>query len=282
MKKSSLRADIAFIVFLIAIIISVIFIVSDPDKATENLILFSAVIAIVILTYFTSLIVGMVMNIVCIFIYATFLIVDVVIYNNSIFAGSYFFMVLSPVMTVSVALTFLHTNELANENHKLINRLKTFATTDEKTGIRTKFAYDGELSVYRGFADRYSVDVCLLLWQYKYPNEIKRLLGNRLQRLVSEKISITAVHSFRKCDSVYLLSEDPYLWGTLLITNSDQVRQAVIDNARSHIDQLDISEIVPLKAPVVDIRFGLAVDSNIDLTGDDLIRLAKSNMQYDV
>lgn len=282
MRKSSLSADIAFVIFILSILVSVTYIVYNPEKVDENIIMFSIILAIIILTYFTSLIVGMVTNILCIFIYATYLIVSVVVFGNTVPFSSYFYMVLSPVMTASVAITFLHTNELADENHKLIGKLKEYATIDEKTGIRTKFSYDGELPIYRGFSNRYSVDVCLLIWQYRYPDEIRRLLGDQLLRRVSEKISKTAVHSFRKCDTVYLLSENPYLWGVLLITNSDKVRQAVIDNARSHIDQMDISDIVTTKTPVVDIRFGMAVDTDTSITGDELINLARANMQYDV
>ncbi|MDD4076156.1 MAG: hypothetical protein PHC80_08675, partial [Eubacteriales bacterium] len=256
-------------------------IVADTEHATLNMLRVAVTFAVMMITYFTSLLTGLVLNVLLIFGYATYLIISVLAYGAVIDGGAYIFMAACPALTAATSVAFRRVQLVEDENAALQKKLISLAAFDEKTGAKTRRSFESDLSVYRALSERYGYSTMLLLWQFRFPAEMKQMLGARQFKRAATKVSRTSLEAFRKTDAIYLLSEEPYLWGALLATREDENEHTVIDRAREKLDMLDIRDVCGERSPNVQLRFSAKADDQT-LSPEALIHAVLGGMEYDV
>lgn len=282
MRKRAIVADLSFLALVIELFICVMFIVMSPDSQTANIISFCVVCAIMMVTYFSTIVAGLVVNMVAIFLYASALIYQVVTLNTTISSDAYFWMIMSPVMTICVALIFRNTRSIERQNQQLTAQVEKYSTIDEQTGLKNRYAYELEMMSYRAIAKRYNMQLMLVVWEFRHPDEMKRFFGKQGINDVAVRICQAMRDTFRKEDVVYFFSSDPYMWGTLMLTAPD-CEQLLMQRIRSKLSNIDMTDIVGRHAPRLEVRIGTAYDdSNEILEPEHLLTKARARMEYDV
>lgn len=283
-RRHNLISDIAFMALLILLFISIMFITTMSDSVSSNLTSSAAlciIFAIMIITHFTNITVGLIVNAIIIFGYASWLLYRLLVMGSPIGNESYFWIVMSPMLTVTTALTFRHTKQVDEENYLLKQQMNDYVTVDALTELKNTRAYESEMLIYRHLARRYNKTLILIVWEFRYEAEMKRLVGPNKFDDVAVAISKAMENVFRKEDVLYLLDNSPYRWGTLMLTDPDNERM-LMKRLRDKIEGLDVKELIGKYSPKLEIRIGICADSDGIETPLQLLEGAAAQIQYDV
>lgn len=279
--KNTLASDISFLCMLLLLFICVLFIVGSPDHLLENVIILAVVFALAIITYFSSLTAGLVLNMVFIFGYVTCLILFSMLKGVSLAPDVYFWMVLSPCVTVATHLFTRRTLLQEKENERLRLQLARLSGVDSLTELKNMRSYERECHVYIKISRRYKMELVLLVWQFRFQRELAQMIGpGGLERLVKQ-VSEVITSCLREEDAVYLLDNSPYLWGTLLFTDSDSVH-VVIERVEKHLEKIDLRDTSGKRKIALDMRVGTIRYSEQVDSPFQLLEQAKKRIEYDV
>lgn len=279
--KSSLAADVAFIALMLLLFVCTVFVSLNPDNFFFNGSALLIVFVLMILTYFTSITTGLITNLILIFITSTYFLLGVVTRGGTVYTGFYFWMILSPLTTIATGLIFRDTKKIEKDYLKIKQHMDEFSGIDPDTNLKNKQSYLSEISVFRGIASRYDLKVLLIICEFRYPREMKNLLGETLMEKLAIEISQASEKTFRQEDIPYLLSRDPYRWGILMLTkpNSEYI---IKNRLREKFESLDMNSIAGKNAPRLELRIGMAYDSEKTESPFQLLEEAIDQMQYDV
>lgn len=281
-NKNALTADIAFLCMLLLTFLCVLFLTGDPQNLQSNSIILAVVLGATILTYFTNLTTGLVINLVLIFIYMTYVIFMAAYYGAAIQSNTYFWVLWTPCMTTASYLFSRRTLLLEEENTKLHRQLTRLSGVDTLTELKNMRSFERDCNVYMKISKRYSMELGLIVWEFRYQKELAQIIGaprmEELAKLVSTEISA----SLREEDAVYLLDSAPYSWGTLLFTNAESTH-IVIDRVESRIRQIDLQDLSGKHDVYLEMRVGSAIYSDEALNSPlTFLSLAKQQTEYNV
>ena len=280
-SRNSFVADVAFIMLLLLLFITTLFMAMNPERLAFNVIALLVVFAVMLITRFTSLTAGLIVNIVVVFLYMTWLIYDSIANGVGHGIEAYLWALLMPLLTAASGVMCRSTHQIEQEYGGLQDQVQNYATIDRDTGLKTQFAYAQELEVFQSLARRGNMQVLLIVWCFRFDKQIKRMLSEReLHNLVLD-ISDATREAFRKEDVLYVLQKDPILWGTVtLVTpgNADKM----IARMREKVEAIDMREMLGKRAPKVELRIGARHDEKNEMEPDKMLEGAIAQMQYDV
>ncbi|MBE6906659.1 MAG: diguanylate cyclase [Ruminococcaceae bacterium] len=279
--KNALIADISFVCILLLLFICTLFVAASPDYLLKNAVILAVVFAVVIATYFSSLTAGLILNMVLIFGYVTYLILFSALKGVSFTPDVYFWMVWSPCMTAATHLFTRRTLLQEKENERLRSQLVRLSGVDSLTELKNMRSYERECHVYIKISRRYKMELVLLVWQFRFQRELAQMIGpGGLERLVKQ-VSKVITSCLREEDAVYLLDSSPYLWGTLLFTDSDSIH-VVIDRVEKQLEKIDLRDASGKRKIALDMRIGtIRYSEQID-SPFQLLEQAKKRIEYDV
>lgn len=279
-KKASLSADIAYMLFIIAIFCCVAFIVYS-ENTSYNIAALCIVFSVLIITHFTAVTVGLILNVLIMFAVFTFYLYNVITYGMEIHSEFYFWVLAGPVLTVISHIVFRNTQIIESENLRLRKRVQYFSIVDDLTELKNMQAYQMEFPVYQRIAARYEIGLMLIIWQFKYSDDLKKILGKTGMAQSAIELSKAMSETFRKEDVVYIMSKNPYEWGSLLLSNEDS-EELLKERIKENIDRLDFQGILGKNAPKLEVRVGTYYTSQEDETALSMLEKAKKSLQYDV
>jgi GGDEF domain-containing protein len=281
LKNNSLIADLAFLCMLLLLMICIMFMMQNYDNLQRNTIALATVFATVIITYFTSLSFGLVINIALIFGYSIYIILSSAYKGVSIEAEVYFWIVWSPLMTVSSYLFTGRTLLAEKENLEMRERIKCLSESDALTGLKNMRGFEQDGLVYMKISHRYNLELVMLIWQFRFQKELTQMIGeDGINKLVKE-ISLRIADSLREEDEIFMLDDDPYMWGTLLFTNSETT-DIIIARIENQLKKIDVRNVSGKHAVQLDMRVGSARYSEEIKSPLQFLEQAKKSSEYDV
>ena len=279
-KRNNLAADISYIALLILLFLCIVYIVGFAEHAAYSIIILCLIFAVMIITHFTSLTLGLIFNITAIFGAATFIIYRIWSRAAAVDSEIYFWMVMSPVLTTVSYAVFYNMRELEEENESLNTYVKDFSTIDEATGLKNLRAYEMEMPVYHRIAKRYGLELLLIVWEFRYEEDLKRMVGRDYMKKAVKRISSMMEGVVRREDVIYLMSEQPYRWGTMMLTKRGS-EEVITNRLKGKFAALDLAEILGRNIPVVEMRIGASYAEE----GEEALSLyekTENELQYDV
>lgn len=279
-RKNKWLADASYMGLLLLLFICIIYIAAYSDHISVSIMALCAVFAVMIVTHFTSVTLGLIINIVAIFIVVTILLYQVWNTGASIDTEWYFWMVMSPVMTLVSHLVFWNIGQLEAENKELKKYAKEFILVDAGSGLKNRQAYKMEMSIYQRISQRYGMKLMLIVWEFKYEDDLRRMMGSKSMRGAVRQISKTMEGLFRKEDVIYIMSDHPYRWGTIMLTK-EGVEEILMERMRKKFEAMDLSEVMGKNAPRLEMRIGLTYATEEE-TAMTLYQRAVNELQYDV
>ncbi|MFF2157338.1 diguanylate cyclase domain-containing protein [Paenibacillus chitinolyticus] len=281
-NRSSLLSDIAFLVLLVLCNVCVAFTAGDPNKYVENLIFLNLAFFFVVVTYFTTVTAGLILNIVFIFGYGTYILYETVTRGETIGVSTYFWLIMTPVLTVVIWLFTTATRQLQAENDDLQKQKARLATLDERTDLKNSIAFRKDANVFAGISTRYNIPLTLLVIKVKYWNEIRPLIGE--EQLAEAIIDVSKISqaSIRTNDALYLLDKEDATWGLLLFTDRDGVK-VVMERIKQSLEEFNTREFAQKYKVDLSLKMGaIQYQAETIQSPIDFIVQAKKQLEYDV
>lgn len=280
--RSSLLSDGAFLLLFVACFVSIVFTARDPDYYLQNISLLNVAFLIAVITYFTTVTTGLILNIVFIFGYGTFTLYQTVVQGGLVGAQNYFWLVMTPVFTVVVWLFTLASKQLQEENELLRKRNASLATVDADTSLKNSLSFQKDASVFMALSQRYKIPLTLLVLSVKYWEELKHMVSEEQLHAAIYDVTAISQTSIRTNDSLYMLNAENPMWGMLLFTDRDGAN-IVIERMRQKVAELNDAERSNRSRFELGLKMG-ALEFAPDRTPTplDFIALARKELEYDV
>ncbi|EJT8158709.1 GGDEF domain-containing protein [Listeria monocytogenes] len=284
MKKitNNLFADIGFLFFILLSFITIGFMINTPDEYLRNIILLNITFLLVIITYFTNLTLGLILNVLYIFIYATYIIYEIVANQIAYGFGSYFWLIITPLFTVASAMFTRNTSRLQEENTKIKQQNLYLGTIDQETLLKNIVSFQNDERIFSSISRRYDLPLSLMVIKVRHWRELKRFQSEDEMRLALQDISAILETCIRTSDVLYLLDKSDATWGLLLLTD-EPGGKLVADRIKSRIAEANTEEFAAKYRVKLELRIGTSqFDSEKVKTPLDFIELATKELEYDV
>lgn len=281
-NRNGIWSDVALLAFLLLCTVCLMFGASNPGGYIQNLILLNIAFLLVVITYFTSVTVGLLLNIVFIFSYGSFILYQTVTAAAVVGVQTYFWLVMTPMLTGVIAVFTSSSRGLQEENELLKKQKATLVTLDENTDLKNSLSFQKDLSVFTGISIRYEIPLTLLVLKVKYWNEIRRFVHeDELAETVFD-ISKIGQSSIRTNDTLYMLDKDNATWGLLLFSDKEgakvvmeRIRQKLYDfNNKEFADKYKVKLILKIGA--------VQYDHDTIRSPLEFVEQAQKQLEYDV
>lgn len=279
-KKIRLEGDLSLLALVLLILVCLIFAGNGMQEQWEiNIAMFCAASISLLVTYFFSITAGLVTDLLVLFVYINYILYEVFRSGETIDLRLYFWIIWIPLTTVAFHFFVDSTKRLQTENEGLQQRVEELTMRDETTGLENLYSFENTCLVYMRIAERYNMSLVLLVWDLRYENEIKRLLGKQKFAEEIRTISAVARKTLREEDSLFLLQDSPHLWGTVMFTNSGGEAK-VVERLKEKLEEEWQGE--GKEKIQIDLRFGIAFHENGNRAPLGLLEKAKKRLSYDV
>jgi len=278
--KRNLQTDLSFILLVVLIFVYFIFLIYQKEYLMDNFLIAAVVFIIVLITYFTNLTTGLIINTTLILAYITYLIIQSITKGIVIRPYVYFWIVMSPAMTTAFSLFTMTTTGLQKQVTDLSTRLVTISTLSEDTKLKNLRAFENDVNIYMSIAKRYDIDFGVLLIQFKYQKEIERLSRKEGMKQVVLQVIDVVKKATRAEDELYQVDDNEITFALLMLTKKEGTN-IIHDRLKERIAQIDTNDILNTRQLTLDMKIGMAFDDG-KKDALELLDAAKDAMQYDV
>lgn len=279
-NNKNVQTDISFIVLVMLIFIYFVFLIYQADYLMDNFLIAVVVFIIVMITYFTNLTTGLIINSSIILIYVSYIIIQSITKGAIIKPYTYFWIVMSPALTTTFSIFTMRTSLLQKQVTELSRKLIMLSTLDEDTRLKNLRAFENDAKIYKNIAKRYHMDFGLLLIKFRHQKELERLSQSEGMKQVVMLVAKEVKNAIRAEDELYHLDDEEILFGVLLVTKKEGIK-TIHDRLKENISKIDTNEILNTKQLILDMRIGAAFDDG-EKTILELLDIAKDSMMYDV
>lgn len=284
MKENKLRiqSDLSFIALLLLFFVTVLYISSQTQNQTIHIFIFSATVIIMVITYFTNITTGLVLNVLAIFVGFSLLLYESASKGIPIPSYAYFWAVCCPSYLILLSLFCYFYQEIQKENANLKNQINDLVTIDKVTGLHNKKALLHDMETYMEISIRYGHYLTLMVIELRHSTEIFSIIGEEHKNKLLFFISSTLKEKMRKEDLIYLLDFEKCRWAVLMMSNSMYFMEQIIDRIKKSIAQIDFSDFEAYSNIDIDVKIGYATFNDGIKTPLDWITLAQKQLEYDV
>ncbi|MDU0200856.1 MULTISPECIES: GGDEF domain-containing protein [Paenibacillus] len=280
--RSSMISDGGFLLFLLACFVSIIFTAGNPNLYLQNIIFLNVAFLIAVITYFTNVTTGLILNILFIFGYGTYTLYQTIVAGGLIGTQNYFWLILTPIFTLATWLMTLGNRQLQSENEQLIKVNQSLATVDLKTSLKNALSFQSDATVFMALSVRYHIPLTLMVISVKYWDEIKRMIGEEQLMEAVLDLSRMSQTNIRTNDSLYLLNKENPMWGMLLITDRPGA-SIVIDRLRKSVEERNRGEYAEKYKVELVLKMGAVEFNSAEINNPlEFIVQAKKQLEYDV
>ncbi|EUJ31263.1 hypothetical protein MFLO_09452 [Listeria floridensis FSL S10-1187] len=284
MKKNreNLITDIGFLLFILLSFICIAFVASNPDTYLDHLIFLTLALLIAVITYFTNLTLGLVLNVVFIFGYASFILFTSLMKGVEYSASAYFWLIMTPLLTLAVFLFTRNTTQLQSENARIRNQNEYLGTIDQDTLLKNIVSFQNDEAIFASISTRYDLPLSLLIVKVRHWKELRRFQSSEEMRIAMQDISSLLESSIRTSDVLYLLDKEEATWGLLLLTD-DPGSKLVMNRIKERVAEANNNEFATKYRVRIELRIGAKVfDPKTIQTPFDFIEQAEKELEYDV
>ncbi|MCR8842202.1 GGDEF domain-containing protein [Paenibacillus sp. SC116] len=281
-NQGSLLSDGAFLLWIVITFVSIIFIAGDPNRYILNIILLNVALLIAIITYFTSLTIGLILNVLFIFGYGTFTLYQTIVQGSVLEGHHYFWLIMTPMFALVAWMITFSNQKMQAENEQLLKKNLSLATMDENTDLKNSRSFQKDATIFMALSKRYQIELTLLVVKVRYWDELKQMVSREQMSDLIYDLSKLSETSIRMNDSLYMLNSDDPTWGLLLFTDREGAN-IVINRIKDKVASFNAVESTGKYKIDLDLIIG-AVEYEVETVSTplDFIAQARKQLEYDV
>ncbi|RDY23633.1 diguanylate cyclase [Romboutsia maritimum] len=253
--------------------------INDSIKM-NTFVMFGLMFFILMVTYLSSIQLGLIMSSITVFIYASYILYNNISYGIKVSLTSYIWIVGIPIATIITGNINKNIHELQKLNMKLTQEYKDLVSIDSETGLRNLKIFYNDVNKEISKAKRYNSKFSLMIIKLPYYYYLKKILGQTQTNEVMRNISNSITSFTRNEDIRYSLERDKI--GILMPNTGNDGAQVVKERIKNEIRKLNLKLSDDGKSVNIDIKIAhLEYKSSM---GDSIgfKNVVEEELQYDV
>lgn len=281
-NKINLFTDFSFILFIFLFFGTVAFVALDTDFLNVNIVLLCVMAMIMILTYFTSLTVGIAASALAIFIGIAVMLYLGLKKGFPVPSLLYFWCFMLPAFTICTGYLSKNSNKLEKTVLSLERSIADLVTIDDLTGLKNQKQFISDTDAYMSMAKRYKLKLALMVAELRYQDDVERIVGKQNMDDIVIHVSQAVFQSVRSEDLTYIVDTNRFCFAVLMITNDYDGIKVVVDRTKKKISDINMNEIARFSNVDLNMRIGYATLEKEYATALDFLNAAKHELEYDV
>ncbi|MCC0704209.1 MULTISPECIES: diguanylate cyclase domain-containing protein [unclassified Clostridioides] len=264
----------------IFLIVGIVILSIRIENKLNVFIMLSVIFFIIMLTYLSNSVVGLITSSITIFIYTSYILYNNITHNIDVEFISYIWIIAIPISSIIMGNINKNINELQLTNIKLTEQYKELVTIDNETGLRNLKIFYNDVNMEISKSVRYTTTFSLMIVKLPYYENLQTIFGESKTNKIVKYISSNIVECTRNEDIIYSLQKD--MIGILMPNTALEGSKVVRDRIKKRIKELNLD--LNNKGRYVNIDVKIAILEYKDTFGDSINfkNMVEEELQYDV
>ncbi len=268
--------DFSYIALLVLIFAATVFISANTSNVARDTIILGLSLIPFLFAYFSTLTAALVVCSVVVLIMTATTVMVAFINGTRIPVTTYFFIAWIPLMTLCVNSFTKQLRNMQDKNRSLSDEFDRLSTIEPYTGLKNLRAFENDAKVYMNISNRYGMDLVMVVWQLRYQEELSQIV--RIP-LAIKRVSAAIRATLRKEDSLYVVDENPYRLGLMLLTKIDSL-DIVLYRVKTAVAQIDFSDVPGAAGLIVELDSGIYQYNGDEITSLALLNFANIDLLF--
>lgn len=279
-KYVSIIMDLSLLFFITLVVATVIFIGLGVNDFFSDLVNLLITLILVVITFFTGIVPGMVFTLVFVFGQLAFVSYQYVFFEEFSY-GSLFWLIVPPLYCLSIFLITYQVRLLEKENEQLRQDSAQLNTLDAETHLRTLSLYEGDFLMLTELSERFKADLYTVVIRVRYWDSLKKLMTDEQTKELLKLVTSVFQESMNNSNALYLVDQHLPTWSSLVFSDNEALRVLRELLKERFLEELEKS--AKLNNLTIDLLVAQAkYDPNEMETGTDLLSDGVNSLQYDV
>lgn len=283
MKNAATKIDLYFIIalaFCYAFINIMWFMKDAGVNDLMFIILLNVMFALVIISYFSSVMFCLCTCFVFILGYGSYVLYVSLFMKQSVGTMAYVWLVLIPVSCIIAVFYRTYIVEVQEQIMRLNIAAETTLGFDENTKLLNERMFYHDLNRFMSMAKRGHMSVCVMLIKLSYYRDILKLIGeDAMQELLKDLGE--RIGELTRNEDIQFFMDDKGIYSLILITDY-QGAELVRDRIKKTVTETSLQERMKLFSLSLELKIGIAQYSDDIANALAFKNLAEKDMEYDV
>lgn len=279
-QRQRIIMDLGLLGFITIVLLTSIFMALGPNTFFFNLICLMITFILVIITYFTNIVTGLIFNLLFFFgqlVYVFY----VSVYKDGFSLGYIYWLIIPPVLCLLIFSITLHIKELTRENIQMQSNNARLNALDQETKLRTLNMFDEDYSVLIKASEGSAQGLKLMIIRIRYWEGLKSRLSTDQTKEVIHLITKQVNANYSKENFKYIIDHQIPTWGILTFYELSKMRVLRAKIKEEFQEQLRVSEI--LAGVTIELVISItANEEGEDRSSTTLLADGVKELQYDV
>ncbi|MDB0437923.1 diguanylate cyclase domain-containing protein [Clostridioides difficile] len=264
----------------IFLIVGIVILSIRTENKLNVFIMLSVIFFIIMLTYLSNSVVGLITSSITIFIYTSYILYNNITHNIEVEFISYIWIIAIPISSIIMGNINKNINKLQLTNIKLTEQYKELVTIDSETGLRNLKIFYNDVNMEISKSVRHTTTFSLMIVKLPYYGNLQTIFGESKTNEIVKYISSNIVECTRNEDIIYSLQKD--MIGILMPNTTLEGSKVVRDRIKKSIKELNLD--LNNKGKYVNIDVKIAILEYRDTFGDSINfkNMVEEELQYDV
>ncbi len=282
MNRINKKIDLLILTLLVFIflIVGIVILSIRTENKLNVFIMLAIIFFIIMLTYLSNSIVGLITSSIIIFMYTSYILYNNITHNMDVEFISYMWIVAIPISSIIMGNLNKNINELQDTNTKLSKQYKELVTIDSETGLRNLKIFYNDVNMEISKSIRHNTNFSLMIVKLPYYGNLQTIFGENKTNKIVKYISSNIIECTRNEDIIYSLQKD--MIGILMPNTSFEGSKVVKDRIKKRIKDLNLD--LNNRGKYVNIDIKIAFLEYKDIFGDSINfkNVVEEELQYDV
>ncbi|MBF8982843.1 diguanylate cyclase [Lutibacter sp. B2] len=281
MKKSNEYIDMFFMLLMIIIFtITTYLMINSKDVMMKEYILYSITFLLILITYATSIIIGLLVSSIFVFTYGSYILYQSMVYSKENSFQDYFWIIVLPIVVFVVGKLSANIKEIQDTNKELRSETEKLVTIDPVTGLQNTKGFYIDLDAEMSRAKRYGFNLSIMICKIQYFEELMNIYGEQKTQKIIKKIADELKKSNRNEDKIYKLKEDVF---AVILPNTDLIGSEVVkDRFRTRVDDVIVNKEEEIEHYHINLKIGMFQYSEKVTNPFMFKELAEKELEFDV
>ncbi|GFZ32796.1 diguanylate cyclase [Clostridium zeae] len=246
----------------------------------ENYILFTIVMIVAMISYYTNITLALITTLIIDFIYSSYKLYITFVNGINIQSDVYYWIIAIPVTAVIFSNLSRYIVALQEESKTLEKENQSLVMIDASTGARNAAAFFNEVPIYMSMSKRYNIPLTLMLVKFRYKDKLKAIVSEEEFNKLLVEVSNILKQSLRLEDRKYIL-KDRFIFAFLLISEGEG-SEIVKRRFRENLENINISDKDLFNKLRIEVEIGYYAYNAEISDAFDFLEKAEMELEYDV